>query len=343
MKDSRFEPDTNSRRDLERDPSRALRLSVVVPAFGATDDLRHCIAALEASDLPRDAWELIVIDDTEARGPAYARNRGAEKAQSDVIAFVDSDVMVHADALKLMLTHIEMNHSDAVFGAYDRTPSAVGIVSQYRNLLHHFVHTRAAGEVETFWAGCGAISKAAFAAAGGFDEERFKRPEIEDVELGYRLRDAGRRILLDAAVQCTHRKRWTLTGMIKSDFTRRGLPWTRLLADRGMLTSPRGLSLGASEKIGALLGLMFAISLLVAIILGSSTALYLSALSLAGFAAANAGFFGFLAQERGALFTVAAIPLHLIYSLVATSALIVGTLSHPLVSRSEQARYTRRR
>jgi hypothetical protein len=30
-----------------------------------------------------------------------------------------------------------------------------------------------------------------FAAIGGFDEEQFPRPSIEDIELGYRLRDAG--------------------------------------------------------------------------------------------------------------------------------------------------------
>ena len=56
-------------RDLERDPSVAFpsntpRLSVVVPAHNSSADLRHCLDALDASDLPRATWELIVVDDS---------------------------------------------------------------------------------------------------------------------------------------------------------------------------------------------------------------------------------------------------------------------------------------
>ena len=58
------------------------------------------------------------------------------------------------------------------------------MVSQYRNLLHHFVHQHGHAEASTFWAGCGAIRRAAFDAVGGFDAARFPRPSIEDIELG---------------------------------------------------------------------------------------------------------------------------------------------------------------
>ena len=69
---------------------------------------------------------------------------------------------------------------------------APGLVSQYRNLLHHFVHQQGEFEgdirpVRTFWTGCGMIRREVFLAFGGFDPRLYPRPAIEDIELGYRL------------------------------------------------------------------------------------------------------------------------------------------------------------
>jgi len=330
-----------------------------VPAHDAGRDIESCLAALEASDIPRSDWELIVVDDAStdhssslaahyadkliridrpARGPAFARNRGIEAAEAPIVAFVDADVMVHPDALRLMRDSLEDQDIAAVFGSYDNRPTAPNVVSQYRNLLHSLVHHRSYGDVDSFWAGCGAVKKGILESVGMFDEERFRRPEIEDVELGYRLRDAGHRILLDPAVQCTHRKRITLRTMITSDFSRRGIPWTRLLLDRGMLAAPRGLSLGASARTSALAATIFAV-------LGGIAALETSvplALVAAGwfmlFVAANRGLFASLASMRGASFLIAAIPLHLVYCLTAIVALIWGIITYPF-TRSARASY----
>jgi GT2 family glycosyltransferase len=166
---------------------------------------------------------------------------------------VDADVLVHPEALRLLLSAFDDPAIAAAFGSYDDAPVAQGVVSQYRNLLHHHVHQRNAGEVESFWAGLGAVRRSVFDVSGGFDEITYRRPEMEDVELGYRIRDAGHRIVLDPGVQGTHLKIWTLGGMLTSDFIRRGVPWARLLVRRGMLLHPKGLSLGAGERISAVL------------------------------------------------------------------------------------------
>jgi hypothetical protein len=68
----------------------------------------------------------------------------------------------------------------AVFGSYDRRPRAPGLVSQYRNLLHHYTHQIGNPEAGTFWSGCGAIRRSVFVGVGGFDAARFPRPSIED-------------------------------------------------------------------------------------------------------------------------------------------------------------------
>jgi cellulose synthase/poly-beta-1,6-N-acetylglucosamine synthase-like glycosyltransferase len=245
------------------------RLSVVVPAYRCAPMLRRSLAALRASDLPRERWELVVVDDGSEdetvdvaraaadrvvelgagpRGPAYARNRGAEIARGDVLAFVDADVCVHADALRRMLGALADPSVGAVFGAYDAAPPAPGVVSRYANLHHRYVHLAGAGDAETFWAGCGAVRRHVFQSVGGFDARRYPRPQIEDVELGYRIRDHGWRILLRPEIQGTHLKRWTLWGLIVTGVRDRGVPWMELLLDEGVGTRAPTLSVSRAER-----------------------------------------------------------------------------------------------
>ena len=118
----------------------------------------------------------------------------------------------------------------ALFGSYDDAPTAPGVVSQYRNLLHHFVHQQGdfaddVRPVHTFWTGCGMIRREVFLAFGGFDPRLYPRPAIEDIELGYRLTRAGHRIVLARDVLATHMKRWTL----RRDGPHRHLPPRRPL------------------------------------------------------------------------------------------------------------------
>ncbi len=82
----------------------------------------------------------------------------------------------------------------AVFGSYDDEPAERNFLSQYKNLLHHFVHQEGATDAGTFWAGCGAIRKDMFASVNGFNSEKYPYPSIEDIELGIRLK---RKQLLD--------------------------------------------------------------------------------------------------------------------------------------------------
>jgi hypothetical protein len=141
-----------------------------------------------------------------------------ERADGTVLLFVDADVVVAPGTV----SHVAAAFAGdaglaACFGSYDDRPRAPGLVSRYRNLLHHFVHQDGNAEAATFWAGLGAVRRTIFLDVGGFDAARFPRPSIEDIELGYRLRRAGHRILLDKGLQGTHLKRWGLVSMIRTD------------------------------------------------------------------------------------------------------------------------------
>jgi len=231
-------------------PVQGPRVSVIVPAYKNAQQLEECLSALKRDALPDT--EIIVVDDAsrdetpataercgvrvlrlaENAGPGGARNHGASHARGDILFFVDSDVVVRPGSVA-RVAQVFREHPDlaAVFGSYDAHPRAAGVVSQYRNLLHHFVHQQGNSDASTFWAGCGAIRRRVFEEVGGFDGQRFPRSSIEDIELGYRLRQAGYRILLDKSLQGTHLKRWSLRSVIWTDVTRRAIPWSRLILE----------------------------------------------------------------------------------------------------------------
>ena len=193
---------------------------VLIAADGAVDDCRALAAAAGA--------QVVVVPGPS--GPAVARNRAAAVASGDVLAFVDADVVVAPDALPGMCRLLDMRDRDldGVFGAYDLSPPERNFMSQYKNLSHAYVHEVGDTHASTFWAGLGAVRADAFRSVGGFDE-RFRRPSIEDIELGYRLVAAGYSLRLDVTFRGRHLKRWTLRSSIATDIRARGIPWTQLI------------------------------------------------------------------------------------------------------------------
>jgi GT2 family glycosyltransferase len=306
-------------------------ISVIIPDHNASASLRRCLEAISTSaDV---TYECIVVDDGSndgsqkiAReyagrvlkhsggpfGPAHARNRGAEVARGSILLFVDSDVVLAPGAMR-RVAEVFQNQRDvaAVFGSYDASPMSPGVISQYRNLLHHFVHQNGNCEASTFWAGCGAIRRSVFAAVGGFDEKRFLRPSIEDIELGYRLRQAGYRIVLDKTLQATHLKEWTLRSLIRTDIVCRALPWSRLILETKKL--PNDLNLKLGQRASFFLVAMACVLLILTI--GQPQMLAGSAAALLGVTVLNRDLYTFFFRQRGLVFAATCIALHLLYYL----------------------------
>jgi glycosyltransferase involved in cell wall biosynthesis len=236
-------------------------ISVIIPFRNAEKYLESCLKSLVQS---RDVVpELVLVDDgstdsspeiarryskniltlPRSGGPARARNRGAEKARGDVLFFVDADVLCRHDTLSIIDQAFRRDPSlDALIGSYDDDPPSSGFVSRYKNLTHHFVHQNASEEASTFWTGCGAMRKKVFDDCGGFDET-YRRPSIEDIELGYRLRAKGFRITLCKRLLVKHAKEWSLPGLLRSDIFDRAIPWTLLQMSHGKLLNDLNLDL----------------------------------------------------------------------------------------------------
>jgi hypothetical protein len=295
-----------------------LSLAVVIPATDSPPTLDRCLAALRAGSSVPD--EIVVVDDAPAAGPAAARNLGASRSSADVLVFVDSDVEVGPGAVERIERRLrEDPELAAVFGAYDDTPAAPGLVSRYRNLLHHHTHASAAGEAETFWAGLGGVRRESFEAVGGFDAERFPRPSVEDIDLGMRMRRGGDRIALDPGIAGTHLKAWTLASMVSTDVRDRGVPWTlMLLADGADSTA---LNLGWRQRAAALATLVLTLALV-----RRHGRLALAASATA--ATLDRSLYGLLARRGGVRLLAAGFVLQQIHRLAAVASVPIAVVLH---------------
>lgn len=259
-----------------------MRVSVIIPVRNAPIDLEKCLAALAVTE-HKPCWECIVVDDAstdatpdvahkagarvvslgENAGPAKARNQGALQATGDILFFIDSDVLVKPDTIERVAEAFESDPKlDGLIGSYDDEPGSRDFISQYKNLMHCYVHQNGRRKSSTFWSGCGAIRRELFHEMKGFDET-YERPCIEDIELGYRLMMQGRIVMLDPDLQVKHLKRWTFWGLIKTDIFDRGIPWTELiLRDRHM---PDDLNIQISQRVSvAVMFLLVALALFAA-------------------------------------------------------------------------------
>jgi glycosyltransferase involved in cell wall biosynthesis len=316
--------------------SESPKLSAIMPVYNGRAFIARSLPPLLDMLRRGELVEAIVVDDTStddtavmaaemgARvmpsggrlGPGGARNQAAARARGDVLWFVDADVVVHEDAARELQRAFAEPRVTAVFGSYDDQPPAKNFLSQYKNLVHHFYHHRGRGEASTFWAGCGAVRKEAFLAIGGFDVVRYTRPSIEDIELGYRLRAAGGRILLWPALQGTHLKVWRFLNLIHTEVFCRAVPWSRLMLSQTGLVDE--LNVGTAERLRAVVaGIFFA---------GSAASLHPAvpgwvALALFGaIALANASLLRLFYRRKGPLFAVAGLLFHQVYYLYSSAA-----------------------
>jgi len=316
-------------------------ISVIVPVHNGGESFRKCLSSLTAA-VPSPK-EIIVVADGETDGsgllaqefgaqvlripgpggPARARNWGARAAHGDILFFVDADVTVPPDALnQIVAAFARAPDLTALFGSYDEEPAAANFLSQYKNLFHHYVHQTGSEEASTFWGACGAIRREVFLELGGFDE-RYRWPSIEDIELGYRLKQAGKTIRLCKTLQVKHLKRWGIGSLLKADFFHRALPWTALILRRRRL--PNDLNLRFSSRVSVVLtyGLLLAgigvwwwPGLLVGV--GIMAVLLVSL---------NVPVYRFFWEKRGFWFALGVIPWHWLYYFYSGLAFVVSVAS----------------
>jgi GT2 family glycosyltransferase len=235
--------------------------------------------------------------------------------------------VVHPETIGRIVAHLEQEPTAAaLFGAYDEHAPVPSATSRYKNLLHHYVHQTSQREASTFWAGCGAVRRGVFDAVAGFDET-YRRPSVEDIELGVRLRKAGYRILLCPDVQVAHLKSWTLYSLLRTDIFHRAIPWSRLMMREGKVLND--LNVGMQHRLSA----VAAVCLIVALLISRwapLSALAIGLMAAAGFVALNLGLLCLFLRRGGVRFALTAVALHFIYYLYSSAAFIFVVVQHKL-------------
>ena len=324
-------------------------VSIIIPVYNGGDSFRKCLASIRqwgtqaeiivVADGESDgSWKLAqqrgarVILRPESGGPAKARNLGARFASSDILFFIDADVEIHpATVQKVLQTFQQDPELAALIGSYDDSPGDRGFLSQYKNLFHHYTHQDACEEASTFWGACGAIRKDIFLALGGFDEG-YRRPCIEDIELGYRLRHEGYKIRLCKDIQVKHLKRWTTFSLLRAEVFYRALPWMALLLQIRQRDPQQ------YQKFSSDLNLRWSsrasVVLVYGLCLGLIAALWWSPLLIASgligliLFAINLPVYRFFYQKRGFLFALRVLPWHWLYYFYSGLAFGIGVLRH---------------
>lgn len=207
-------------------------LTVVVPVRDRADQLDRCLAALhplavivvdDASLEPgavagvarRHGATLVPLPDN--RGPAGARNAGLARVTTPVVAFVDSDVQAGAIDLLRLARHLDdpavalvgprvVGHSQAArprwFERYDVAASSLSLGSTPATV-------RPGASVAWLPSAC-LVGRTALLGSG-FDAEMRVG---EDVDLVWRLSDAGHRVRYDPGVEVRHDVRTTVRGWL---------------------------------------------------------------------------------------------------------------------------------
>jgi len=322
--------------------SATLDISVIMPVYNGEDFIVKSLPPLIEMQRRGEVREVIVVDDssTDASpliatklgakviptggrvGPGAARNQAARIAEGADLWFVDADVVVHDDAVAYIKQGFVSPEVVAVFGSYDDQPAARNFLSQYKNLVHHYYHSRGRSEASTFWAGCGVVKKPAFLKIGGFDTDKYTRPSIEDIELGYRLREAGGRIKLIPGFKSTHLKEWRFINLIHTEVFRRAIPWSRLmLAHTGMIDD---LNASWPERLRAgLAGILF---LTLLSVVAGWLPWWAAVIMAGGVAWANRSLITLFYRNKGLLFAIKGLGFHQLYYLYSSFAFVYSWL-----------------
>jgi glycosyltransferase involved in cell wall biosynthesis len=324
-------------------------LSVVMPVRNGGAEFLLALQALALSDIPRQAWELVIVDDnstdetavvaaqyadkllrlrSRARGPGYARNRGFELTLGECVAFINADVMVETDTLRTAVTLLTQ-HADlgAIFGLCGSSPMTTHFLSEYRSLVQRYYHEANTEDTRTFSSACGFVRSSVFERAGGYDEWHFSRRQLEDLELGQRIRSLGEGILPHADIRATHLRRWTLRRMIATEIFDRAVPWMRLVkrellrADDGSQPRRRSKNLKMAISWLAVLSAALAWS-------GHSMPMAIAATACVAVVLVSIGSqLAFFARERGVGFALLTVPFDFLYYLVAGLGVAIGWIA----------------
>jgi len=170
--------------------------------------------------LKNNSIEVKIIRIDKKQGPAAARNKGAESAKSDIVLFLDADVILQPEGIKRIVnTYSKQSDITAVQGVYtSEIESQSSVFSKFQNHYYHFAFKTISIQYPSVCATfCFAVKRDVFVEMGGFNTN-IKSPTVEDEAFGYDLAENNHRIYLHRGLQVTHLAEYTFSSLVLRKF-----------------------------------------------------------------------------------------------------------------------------
>ena len=191
-------------------------ISVVIPTYNEEKNIERCLRALEEQTIPREDFEIIVVDGRStdrtveiarryadkviqqvSEGVGGARNDGVKVARGDIIVTTDADCIPHREWLEVVREHFENEDVIAVTGFLD--PFDYEGLNRYeayiyRQLFRISNYMLTVLAIIGYYHLCGANSafhRDTFLEIGGYQD----LPYSDDIEIFKRLKPKGKMVL----------------------------------------------------------------------------------------------------------------------------------------------------
>jgi len=224
--------------------SSAPFVAIVISAYNAAGTLRVCLDSLKKQNYPGNKFQVIVVNDgstdgtgklfqkmhlpenfalieyTENRGLATARNTGISKATGEIFIFLDADLEVAPDFIERHVSHFQKSEVIGVVGEIHPAPE--NPYDKYQRYLYEgrrgarACHNQQALPYKVFLFNATSLRRSAIEQVGLFDEN-IRSYGGEDTEMAFRLwQKFPRGLFYDPEIKVIHHHYRSLPQVLKT-------------------------------------------------------------------------------------------------------------------------------
>lgn len=214
----------------------------------ALDHIREIIVVgVDNTGLVRADHLVRVIDTGRPVSAAVARNRGAEHARGDFLLFVDADCLLARDALEHLLGAAGDGYGALVGGVVPET-GRYWVLASNLMTFPGYLTLDAPGERDCLPSFCLVVPRAVWQQVGPF-AERYHGASAEDLDLSFRMRQAGLRLGCTPLAAVRHRPDRNNLGAIWRQHIGFGVAWLDIY-HRYRTFMPFSEAIWLCEKVG---------------------------------------------------------------------------------------------